>query len=107
MRMHKIPIACPLQWQRKLKCRKKSFLDEPLDMISSMRRNNGDAVSHRVEDDNKAFAEWRSFMRFFATIKAKRTDDVGTCAAVWRSPTPFQHSDYPSRTRLLPTTSPP
>src|SRR6202171_1701174 len=48
--------------QRALKCRKKSFLDEPRDMIAAMRRNNGDAVFQHVEDDDKAFVEWRSAM---------------------------------------------
>ncbi len=80
---------------------KKSFLDELLDMISSMRRNNGDTVFHHVEDDNKAFAEWRSVMRFFSTINAKRTDDVGTWSAVWRSPTRVQDSDCCWRKRSI------
>jgi hypothetical protein len=55
--MHKILTACPLRWLWVLKMPKKSFLDEPRDMIASMRRNNGDAVFQHLEDDDKAFAE--------------------------------------------------
>ena len=91
--MHKIPTACPLPGQRALKCRKKSFLDEPRDMIAAMRRNNGDAVFQHVEDDDKAFVEWRSAMHSVPTIRAERSDDVGTWSAVWPSPTRVQGSD--------------
>jgi hypothetical protein len=91
--MQKIPTACPLPGQRALKCRKKSFLDEPRDMIAAMRRNNGDAVFQHVEDDDKAFVEWRSAMHSVPTIRAERSDDVGTWSAVWPSPTRVQGSD--------------
>jgi hypothetical protein len=70
--MHKIPTACPLRWQRKLRYRKKSFLDEPRDMIASMRRNNGDAAFIMSNDDNEVFVEWRAAMRSFPAIAEKR-----------------------------------
>jgi hypothetical protein len=56
---------------------KKYFLDEPRDMIASMRRNNGDAIFQHLEDDDKAFVEWRSAMHSVPTTTAECSDDVG------------------------------
>jgi len=56
--------------------RKKSFLDEPRDMIASMRRNNGDAVSNMSKMTTKH--SLNGGLPCIRLQRSERTDDFET-----------------------------